>query len=97
MDRGPDGEGLEKLFDGCRLHAEAHADLHKELNSLNANVVGKPSPKIKRMIKQTEKKLDANWEWFKSFDRRVYLLHVQMAAQMNKEWKQELIEPIASR
>jgi len=82
----------EKLFDGCREHAEAHTDLNKELNSLNSNVVGKPSPKIKRMIKEMEEKRDTNWEWFKSFDRRVYLLHVQMAGQVNKEWKQELIE-----
>ena len=44
------------------------------------------------MIKEIEKKIDDNWEWFKSFDRRVYLLHVQMAAQANKEWKDELIE-----
>src|SRR5262245_27545265 len=81
-----------KLFEGCKEHAEAHADLHKELASLNANIVGKPSPKMKKMIKEVEEKLDANWEWFKSFDRRVYLLHVQMAAQVNKEMKQELVE-----
>src|SRR5262249_16555004 len=81
-----------KLFEGCKEHAEAHADLHKELASLNANIVGKPSPKMKRRIEEVEKKLDDNWEWFKSFDRRVYLLHVQMAAQDNKEWKDELVE-----
>src|SRR5262249_61517380 len=53
---------------------------------------GKPSAKMKRRIEEVEKKLDDNWEWFKSFDRRVYLLHVQMAAQVNKEWKDELVE-----
>lgn len=82
----------DKLFDGCKEHAEAHADLHKELNSLKSNVVGKPSPKIKRMIEDIEKKMDENWEWFKSFDRRVYLLHVQMAAQVDPAMRDELVE-----
>ncbi len=82
----------DKLFEGCREHAEAHADLHKELASLRNNVVGKPSGKMKRMIEDTEKKLDENWEWFKSFDRRVYLLHVQMAAQVDMDTKNELVE-----
>ena len=81
----------EKIFDGCKEHAEGHTDLHKELQSLNAKVVGKPSPRVKKLIKQCEEKLDANREWFKSFDRRVYLLHVQMAG-VNKDWKQELVE-----
>lgn len=81
-----------KLYDGCREHADAHADLHKDLASLHENVVGKPSPKMKRRIDDVEKKIDENWEWFKSFDRRVYLLHVQMAAMMNQEWKDELVE-----
>ena len=74
----------DKLYDGCREHAEAHADLYKELTALNESVVGKPSPKMKRKIEEAEKKLDENWEWFKSFDRRVYLLHVQMAAQVEQ-------------
>jgi Zn-dependent protease with chaperone function len=82
----------DKLYDGCREHAEAHADLNKELASLNNSVVGKPSPKMKRMIEDIEKKLDDNWEWFKSFDRRVYLLHVQMAARVGREWRDELVE-----
>jgi Zn-dependent protease with chaperone function len=82
----------DKLFDGCKEHAEAHADLHKELHSLRGNVIGEPKGKMKRMIEDVEKKLDENWEWFKSFDRRVYLLHVQLAALVSPELKQELVE-----
>lgn len=82
----------DKLYDGCRDHAEARADLQKDLSALRENVVGKPSPKMKRKIEEAEKKLEENWEWFKSFDRRAYLLHVQMAAAVNKDWKRELIE-----
>ena len=47
---------------------------------------------MKRKINEVEKKQDENWEWFKSFDRRVYLLHVQMAAQVDPETKDELVE-----
>ena len=81
-----------KILDGCREHAEAHSDLHKELQALNSQVVGKPSPRIKKKIKEIEEKLDTNREWFKSFDRRVYLLHVQMAGGVKSDWKEELIE-----
>jgi Zn-dependent protease with chaperone function len=82
----------DKLYEGCREHAEAHADLHKENQSLQSNVVGKPTPKLKKMIAEVEKKLEANWEWFKSFDRRVYLLHIQMATEIDEELRLELIE-----
>jgi len=83
---------LERLYHGCRENAEARADMFKDLTALKENVVGRPSPKMKRKIEEAEKKLDENWEWFKSFDRRVYLLHVQMAAAVNKDWKRELVE-----
>lgn len=82
----------DKLYDGCRDHAETHSDLHKELQSLRSNVVGKPSPKMKKMKEGVEKKIDTNWEWFKSFDRRVYLLHFQMAKEVDDSLKEELIE-----
>jgi Zn-dependent protease with chaperone function len=81
-----------RLYEGCQDHVEAHAHLHRQLASLNAEIVVKPSAKMKRTIKTMEKQLDDNWEWFKSFDRRVYLLHVQMAAQVNSQWRDELIE-----
>ena len=83
---------LEKLYDGCKEHAEAHSDLHKEMQSLRSGIVGRPSRKMKQKMDEVEKQQDENWEWFKSFDRRVYLLHVQMAAQADKELKDELIE-----
>ena len=83
---------LDKLYDGCEEHAEAHSELYKEMQSLRSGIVGRPSPKMKRKMEEVEKKQDENWEWFKSFDRRVYLLHVQMAAQVDKEIKDELVE-----
>ena len=83
---------LDKLYDGCEAHAEAHSELYKEAQSLRGSIVGRPSNKLKRQIEEVEKKQDENWEWFKSFDRRVFLLHVQMANQVDKELKEELVE-----
>lgn len=83
---------LEKLYDGCEEHAEAHAELYKESMALRDSSTGKQSPKIKRQLEEIERKQDENWEWFKSFDRRVYILHVQMAQQVAPELKDELIE-----
>ena len=82
----------DKLYDGCQKHAEAHSDLHKELETLNENSVGRPKGKLKKKIDQVQAKLDENREWFQSFDRRVYLLHVQLAQMMNPEWKTDLVE-----
>jgi Zn-dependent protease with chaperone function len=83
---------LAKLYDGCKDKAEEFAGLHKELNAIQERVVGRPSPKMRRMIDDIEKKIDRVWEWFKSFDRRVYLVHVQMAAAVNEEWRDDLVE-----
>lgn len=83
---------LTKLYDGCEEHAEAHSELYKEMQSLRSGIVGRPSSKMKKKMDEIEKKQDENWEWFKSFDRRVYLLHVQMAAQVDKDTKSELVE-----
>ena len=83
---------LENLYDGCREHAEAHADLHKELQSLQGSITGKPSKKMSKRISDVEKQIDENWEWFKSFDRRVYLLFVQMAERVAPQLRNELVE-----
>jgi Zn-dependent protease with chaperone function len=83
---------LDKLYDGCEEHAEAHAELHKEMTALNANAVGRPKGKLKKKIDDCQEKMDENWEWFKSFDRRVYLLHVQLADKVKPAWKDELVE-----
>src|SRR5579883_2646341 len=83
---------LTKLYDGCEEHAEAHSELYKEMQSLRSGIVGRPSSKMKKKMDEIEKKQDENWEWFKSFDRRVYLLHVQMAVQLDKDTSSELVE-----
>mgnify|MGYP000169709714 CR=1 FL=1 len=73
-----------RMHDKVKGHwAAATARVQKELGELRNGIVGRPSPKMKRVIKDMEDKLDRQWEWFKSFDRRVYLLHIQMAARVD--------------
>ena len=95
-DKPWDDERMEKVFaklyDGCEEHAEAHSELYKEEQLIRGGIVGRPSPKMKRRLKEVEDKQDENREWFKSFDRRVYLLHVQMAAQVAADDRGELVE-----
>ena len=83
---------FDKLYDGCKERAEDFARTQKELGELRNSVVGRPSPKVKRQIKELEDKLDRQWEWFKSFDRRVYLLHIQMAARVDPAMRQDLAD-----
>src|SRR5207302_11161684 len=81
---------FEKLYEGAKGKAEEFEELHKERATLD-----RPGPKgkrLKKLLKEVEEKLDKLWEWYKSFDRRVYLVHVQMAGAVNKEWKNELTD-----
>jgi Zn-dependent protease with chaperone function len=82
---------LEKLYDGCREKAEELDELRKE-RALLDNTPGKKSSRLKKKIKDIDDKLDELWEWLRSLDRRVYLIHVQMAGTVNTEWKNELVE-----
>ncbi|QJW97490.1 M48 family metallopeptidase [Frigoriglobus tundricola] len=83
---------LDKLYDGCEDHAEARSDLNKELEALQSGIVGRPSKSLRRKIDEVEEKRAENGEWFKSFDRRVYLVHVQMAARVDPALRDELVE-----
>ncbi|MCI0705068.1 MAG: M48 family metallopeptidase, partial [Planctomycetia bacterium] len=82
---------LGKLYDGCRSKAEELDELRKERAILD-NTPGQKSPRLKRKIKDIDKKLDTLWEWLRSLDRRVYLIHVQMAGAVNPALKTELVE-----
>jgi Zn-dependent protease with chaperone function len=80
-----------KLYEGAGGKNEEYQELKKDKAALE-NTPGRPSPRLKKKIKAIEKELDRHWEWFKSLDRRVYLCHVQMAAAVNPDWRDELVE-----
>ncbi|MBP3960509.1 hypothetical protein J8F10_35235 [Gemmata sp. G18] len=83
---------LDKLYDGCARRAVEHDELYDEVQNLRASGVGRASPKLKRQIETVEQQRAENREWFESFDRRVYLLHVQMANRVDKKLREELVE-----
>ena len=80
-----------KIFDDAKGRNEDYQDVRKEKATLE-NTPGRLSPRMKKKLKKLEGELDKLWEWFKSLDRRVYLCHVQMAAVVNEEWRDELVE-----
>jgi Zn-dependent protease with chaperone function len=83
---------LEKLYEGCRAKAEELDELRKERALLDNTPVNKKSKRLKQKIAAIDEKLDTLWEWLRSLDRRVYLIHVQMAGTVDRESKTELIE-----
>ncbi|VTR95653.1 Uncharacterized protein OS=Plasmodium yoelii 17X GN=YYC_00901 PE=4 SV=1 [Gemmata massiliana] len=83
---------FEKLYDGCARRATEYDELYEEVQRLRASSVGRSSPKLKRQIETVEQQRAENREWFEAFDRRVYLLHVQMANRVDKKLREELVE-----
>lgn len=83
---------LRTLYDDCRDHAERHLELHRQLRQLTDAYTRKPSKKLRARIEAVERELDENWQWFRAFDRRVYLIHVQMAEAVDPQLRAELVE-----
>lgn len=82
----------ERLYEGAGEKAEDFEELRKEKATLKSKTEGRPSRRLKKKIKAIDKDMDKLREWFSSMDRRVYLCHVQMAAAVNKDLRDELIE-----
>ena len=69
----------EKLYKGLEQRVEDYQDARKELDSLLKASNFRPQGKIKKKVRKIESELDEYGEWFASFDRRVYLVYMQMA------------------
>ena len=82
---------IANLYDGAKGRAEEYDELRKEKAALE-NAPGDQTPRVKRKIKDIERQMDAAWEWYKSLDRKAYLVHVQMAALVTGGWREELVE-----
>lgn len=82
---------FEKLYEGAAGKHEEYEELREDRAALE-NTPGQLTGRMKRKIEKIEKRQDKVWEWFQSFDRRVYLVHVQMGQFVNREWADELVE-----
>ncbi len=71
-----------KLYKDLEKRVEDHNDMKKEYNTLMRECNWRPRGKTKRIIKDLDKNLEESYEWFKSFDRRVYLVYMQMAQRL---------------
>lgn len=70
---------FEKLYHGLKDRVEDRQDLMKELTAVRKEAGGAMSKKTKKIIRDLEKDLDEANDWFRTLDRRVYLVYVQMS------------------
>ena len=71
-----------KLYKGLEKRVEDYNDSRKEWNRLMRDCNWRPRGKTKRIIEDLDKQIEDDSEWFKSFDRRVYLVYMQMARRL---------------
>lgn len=80
------------LFEGCRERVEAHAIARHELATANIQFARRPSRKSRIRAEQAQARLNVDREWFRAFDRRVCLVHLHMAEQVDPAARDELVE-----
>jgi Zn-dependent protease with chaperone function len=71
-----------KLYKGLEKRVEDHNEARKEYNTLLQECNYRPRGKTKRIVDELDETLKENYDWFKSFDRRVYLVYIQMAMKL---------------
>ena len=79
-----------KLYEGLEAKVEARQDTLEELAKVRNQSDGARSRKIKKLIKDLEADLEDNDDWFRTLDRRVYLVCLQMSYRVRTELYTEL-------
>lgn len=82
---------FDKLYAGLEEKVEELKDINDELRRLRKENDGSLSKKLKRKIKDLEKDREDLNDWFRTLDRRVYLVYVQMSYRVNTDDYYELI------
>ncbi len=82
---------FEKLYSGLEVKVDELKDVNDELRRLRKESDGTLSKKLKRKIKDLEKDREDLNDWFRTLDRRVYLVYVQMSYRVNHDDYYELI------
>lgn len=81
---------FEKLYAGLKDKVEEMKDVTDELRRLRKNSEGELTKKLKRKMKDLEKEREDLNDWFRTLDRRVYLVYVQMSYRVNNDDYYEL-------
>ena len=81
-----------KLYKGLDEKVEDRKEILADLGRLRSKADGATSRKIKRKIKDLERDLEKNGDWFRTLDRRVYLISMQMAYRVEHELYYDLFD-----
>jgi Zn-dependent protease with chaperone function len=81
---------FEKLYAGLKDKVEEMKDVTDELRRLRKENEGELSKKLKRKIKDLDKDREDLNDWFRTLDRRVYLVYVQMSYRVDTDAYYEL-------
>ena len=72
----------QRLYVEIGRRADDFRDLHAKIREVYRKSYGQPRGRAARRLREFEEDLDDLMEWFRSFDKRVFLIHAQMAARL---------------
>ena len=72
----------ERLYQDLGRRAEDLKDVTKRIRAVYRRSYGRPRGRARARLKELEEQQKELNDWFASFDRRVYLVHAHMAAQL---------------
>jgi Zn-dependent protease with chaperone function len=84
------GQAHDRLYREIGRRAEDLRDLQARIREVYRKAYGRPRGRATRRLQDLEEDLADLVTWFKAFDRRAYLIHAQMAAQLGPRRLREL-------
>ena len=81
----------DKLYAGLEEKVEELKDIEDELRRLRKNTDGTVTKKMKRKMRDLEKDREELYDWFRTFDRRIYLVYLQMSYRVEADLYHELL------
>jgi Zn-dependent protease with chaperone function len=81
----------EKLYQGLKQRVEDRRDIQEELEKVQNESGGATSRRLRKKIKRLEDDLEDANDWFKTLDRRVYLVYVQMSYRVDNDLYYDLV------
>jgi Zn-dependent protease with chaperone function len=81
-----------RLYREIGQRADDLRDLQKKIRKVYEKAYGRPEGAAARRLKELEEDLEDLVDWFKSFDRRVFLCHGHMATQLGDTVLKELCD-----
>ena len=80
----------DRLYREIGRRAEDLRDLDARIREVYRKSFGRPRGRAARRLRELEEDIADLVDWFKAFDRRVYLIHAHMAAQLGPKVHRDL-------